>query len=383
MRVRLLKILDATAGYLLCLLGGRVLLWKRGNEGARPAAVAPGKILVIRPGGMGDMILLLPMLRSLRQHYPEARIDVVCEKRNREILVLAGDPAITLLYDAAPLSTLYRLLRGGYDLAIDTEQFHHFSAVIAWLSGAPLRIGFKINPVRNSLYTHLVTYDLEGYEADEFRRLLAPLGIHEAAVVEGCLGGPTSAAPEAGSLNHSPAIVLHIGASTRYKRWDTEKYAELVRRLGQDPGCQGGDGMICLVGGAPDKSMAEEIARRSSLGARVRCAAGAGGLAETASFIRGARLFIGGDSGLMHMAVAMGIPVVALFGPSDPLKWVPRGGRVAVVRKNLACSPCFIFGYHKLCRSIACMAGVTVEDVMAAVTTARVSAGPRSTPCPS
>jgi ADP-heptose:LPS heptosyltransferase len=164
MNVWVLKFLDATVGGLLCWFGGYWLHWGRRESGVSLPGVPADirRILVIRPGGMGDMVLLLPMLKALRQHYPVAAIDLVCETRNREIPGLAGDPAELLLYDAHPLQTLVRLIRRRYDLTIDTEQFHYFSAVMTWFSGAPVRIGFKINPGRNPLYTHLINSDLTG-----------------------------------------------------------------------------------------------------------------------------------------------------------------------------------------------------------------------------
>lgn len=94
--------------------------------------------------------------------------------------------------------------------------------------------------------------------------------------------------------------------------------------------------------------------------------AGGLSLAETAAVIRAAGLFIGGDSGLGHLAVALGTPTVLLFGPSDHQKWGHAGVRHAVIRRPVACAPCFIFGYHRPCRTIACMRGITVDQVVAA-----------------
>ncbi len=360
MRVRLLKILDATAGFFLCWATGYCLHLFRRQEA--PAVVRSGevrRILVIRPGGMGDMILLQPMLKSLRQHYPAAEIDLICEKRNQAIPALAGESGWVLLYDAHPFSFFQKLRRGGYDIAIDSEQFHYFSALMAILSRAPVRIGFKINPGRNTLYTHLVNYDLEGYEAGEFMRLLAPLGIKDEAVVKGCLSLPGRADVR------SRAVVIHVGGSSRYKQWETGKFVDLVKRLAGAGGDAGGS--IILVGGRREAGVAGEIVRQAGLGDRVRVMAGSLTIPQTADLIGEASLFIGGDSGLAHLAVAVGTPTVVLFGPSDHKKWGVSGQGNVVVRTELPCAPCFIFGYHKFCHSIACMSGITVEHVMTAV----------------
>ena len=358
MRVRLLKILDATAGFFLCWATGYCLhLFRRQEAPLTTRVEEVRRILVIRPGGLGDMILLQPMLKSLRQHYPAAEIDLVCEKRNREIPALAGVSVRVLLYDAFPFRLLFQLRRGRYDIAIDAEQFHYFSAVMAMMSRAPVRVGFKINPGRNTLYTHLVNYDLEGYEAGEFMRLLRPLGIHDQAVVQGCLTVPGSGRAVI------PSVVVHVGASTRYKYWKSANFVELIKRVAS--AAIAGD--VFLVGGRNEEPVAERIAREAGLGDRVKILAGRMTIQQTAEVIGNAALFIGGDSGLAHLAVALGTPTVVMFGPSDHKKWGVESPRNGVVRKDLACAPCFIFGYHKFCHSIACMSGITVDDVMAGV----------------
>jgi len=126
----------------------------------------------------------------------------------------------------------------------------------------------------------------------------------------------------------------------------------------------GGRVVIGLVGGKADAEVAGNIARQSGLGERVVVLAGGLSLAQMAGLLQRAALFIGGDSGLAHLAVALGTPTVVLFGPSDPMKWGVRGPRHAVVLKKMSCAPCFIFGYHKPCRSIQCMADISVDDVM-------------------
>ena len=89
-------------------------------------------------------------------------------------------------------------------------------------------------------------------------------------------------------------------------------------------------------------------------------------MAETAGLVARSRLFIGPDTGLAHLAAAVGVPTVVLFGPGDHLKWGVSDATHAIVRKDLPCSPCSLFGYHKPCRTIACMKEIEVEDVVAA-----------------
>jgi ADP-heptose:LPS heptosyltransferase len=368
MRVRLIKLLDATVGLFLCWAGGRILyLLHREAAASEFRAEGITRILVIRPGGLGDMILLQPMVKQLHDTYPAAQIDLVCERRNQAILKLSPVPVNVFTYDSHPLRLLCRLWAGGYDVAIDTEQFHYFSAVMAGLSRAPIRIGCKINPGRNPLYTHLISYDMAGYEADEFMKLLAPLGISGQGQVAGCLTVPDTQLPEEAAVlmcqpvAPSPLILVHVGASMRYKRWGFARLVGLVRGLGAEP-----EARIGLVGGCDDRALAERIAAHCGLPERIRVLAGRLTIEQTAKMISGAALFVGGDSGLAHLAAAYDIPAVVMFGPSDAEKWCRESETVAVVRKPMACSPCFIFGYHKYCRTIACMDQIDVDAVLAA-----------------
>lgn len=315
------------------------------------------------------MLVLLPVLESLARHYPGATVDVVCETRNAPVLDLAGGSRRTLAYDSHPWR-LWRALRSaGYDLAIDTEQFHHFSAVFAALSRAPVRIGFKINPLRNPLYTHLVGYDPDGSEPAQFARLLRPLGVAapsgpRAGLLEGAvLPAPAVLqAQNAAPFHGGNYVALHPGGAGRYKQWAADRFAELAARLHREFGLGS-----AIVGDRPDIPLGQSIVQACrAAGVPVLSCQGGLALAETAAVIRRARLFVGTDSGLAHLAIALGRPTVVLFGPSDAVKWGVDDERHATVRADLGCAPCFIFGYHKPCRHVACMRQIGVEAVMAA-----------------
>ena len=362
-----LKFLDATFGSCAC----RVIGYLQYLAGSCTCASGPVKtegirrVLVIRPGGMGDMILLLPTIRRLQAELPAAAIDIVCERRNREVLGMAGLSAKAMPYDRYPWLLLWRLLTRRYDLAVDSEQFHHLSAVMAFASGAPVRIGFKINPCRNLLYTHFISYSLEGYEGQEFMRLLEPLGIADTQCnVEGCLSDLPPVPSKAGTttlrelLGHAPCIAVAAGSTTPYKSWGALRFARLVDMLLRDL-----DGAVILVGGPGDRAISEAVFRHCSRPPRLLSLAGSLSLAETAAVIRRCSLFIGLDSGLAHVATAVGTDTVVLFGPSDCRKWGSPGETHQVVDKGMQCAPCFIFGYHRLCRAMACMEAINVEDV--------------------
>lgn len=369
-RIALLKAADAVLGSLFCRLLGHLPAVAVANESSRlPAPADVRNVLVIRPGGMGDMIVLLPVIGLLRDRFPNACVDIVCEKRNLPVLRLADADRDAIAYDGNPFRFLWRLHRTAYDVVLDTEQFHNFSAVFGLLSGAAVRIGFKINPRRNPLYTHLVNYSPDGREGEQFLRLLEPLGVMRAACE------PDSAVPRPATelppwlrdeireaTGEGPFAVIHIGASTVFKRWDTGKFAALARRLREQLGLA-----VVLVGDRRDAQTGRKISREAGTpDCQVVCCSGRLDLEMTAAVMARSALFVGVDSGLAHLAVALGLRTVVLFGPTDHLKWGTREELHAIVREDLPCAPCFIFGYHKPCRSIACMRRIGVDEVMEA-----------------
>jgi len=363
LQATLFKAADAVLGPPACLLLGWIdRLRARSGPPGPPRDVR--RILVIRPGGLGDMVLLLPAIAALRRAFPSAEIDLVSETRNLAVLKLSGLADAALVYDANPIRFLLRLARRRYQVAVDTEQFHHFSAVFAYLSGAPLRAGFKINPRRNALYTHLIDYAVDGPESEQFMRLLAPLGIEDAPCrIEGLLCPPDESPRGSLGLPKTDGYaVVHAGASTPFKRWDPDGFAEVAEHLHRLHGLT-----TVLTGDTADRRVAERLVQ--ALGRR-HCptvnVAGQMDLDAAAGSLAYARVFVGVDSGLAHLAVALGVPTVVLFGPSDSRKWGSSEPRHAVVKESPPCAPCFIFGYHKPCGHISCMRNLRVAPVIAA-----------------
>lgn len=377
----LMKFVDRTVGAALCWALSRA---QRAPETRTPASLPPeGRLLAIRPGGIGDAILLVPALRRLRAAAPGRALDVVCESRNAEVFRLAGVADRIFEFDTQPIRTLRALRRGPWALALDSEQFHHFSAVFAVLSRAPLRVGFGINPARFGLYTHLVPYDTRGPEREQFMRLVTQSG----ACAEGdphaenAEGNSHAENAENAESGHGSAFVLcHAGGSIPSKRWPAAAFAEFCVKLHEK------SGLSCIfVGGREDKEYAKEIIgfirtfehsadsacfqttqHGSAPPAWIDNRVGTLTLAQTASACREAVLCVGPDSGIAHLAVAVGTPAVVLFGPSDPGKWGPPPGLGEAVRVDVPCAPCSMFGCVKPCLNHVCMDRIPPETVLAA-----------------
>jgi lipopolysaccharide heptosyltransferase II len=316
--------------------------------------------LLIRPGGIGDAVLLIPTINAIRRAYPACSIDILAEKRNAAVFQLVTVIRKVYLYDT--LSGLPSVLRNRYDVVIDTEQWYRLSAVVARTINAPVKIGFASND-RERLFPHPVAYSLDAFEVDSFMNLLQPLAITIHHVVPSpFLHIPDLAADTAASLlegvGGKPIIVMFPGSSVREKCWGTERFISLANRLTER------GATIVIVGGQEEISTGEEIIREAS-GLNL---AGKTSFVETAATIARADILVSGDSGLLHIAAGLDTPTVALFGPSSIAKWAPRGKRHRVVDKNISCSPCSRYGTIPPCpHNVRCMADITVDEVFQAV----------------
>jgi ADP-heptose:LPS heptosyltransferase len=353
-RVRLLKTVDALVGrfaaFFACLI-----------------PLAPSKsgqidsILIIRPGGIGDAVLLVPAILAIRSKYPSAKICILAERRNSAVFNLCPEVDQVLRYDL-PLE-LFTAVRGYYDLVIDTEQWHRLSAVVARLTRAPLLVGFGTNRRRRML-THAMPYCHDDYEAESFLRLLEPLGIEMQGNQGRFLTIPEDGVKAAGSLlvplAGKPFVAIFPGASIPERRWGGERFRQLAENL------SAAGYPVVVVGGKVDQAQGETITADGRLGLNL---AGRLSLAGSAAVIEQCRLLVSGDSGLLHIGVGLGRPTVSLFGPGRAAKWAPQGECHVVINRGLACSPCTTFGSTPPCPDDArCMKDIRVDQVANQVT---------------
>jgi ADP-heptose:LPS heptosyltransferase len=158
--------------------------------------------------------------------------------------------------------------------------------------------------------------------------------------------------------DRSKAIVVHPGSGSKKKRWPLERFVEVVSTLQDEHGVR-----VVVVRGPAEGPETERAFEGRGIGPCVPVLLKDLSLIELASAIEGCHLFIGNDSGITHMAAALGLPTLAIFGPSASARWAPRGRKVLVLQRNVPCSPC---GREKLaqCEEITCLRAVEVEDVL-------------------
>jgi len=296
---------------------------------------------MVRISAMGDVIHAIPAYASLRAVFPEARIGWVIEERWRPLLP-AGVDVIHVVRTKAwrkqPFSSsTWREMRDAkreiktarYDLAVDVQGAIR-SGVIAWWSKAPRRVGFA--KPRESQATMFYTSKVAAtrrHIIEQNLELVASI-TNEPYLMYRSAEIPVSAAAEEflanvernGTLRRGQYAILNPGAGWGAKCWPTERYASVARALREH-------GLVSIVNYGPgEEAMARAVEEQSAGAARrLSCT-----LEELVAVTKYARLFVGGDTGPMHLAAHFGIPVVALFGPTDPARNGPYGTRSTVLR---------------------------------------------------
>jgi len=312
------------AGRRLLVAVLAVLFGKR----ARPVALPPApRILVVRlDERLGNLILLTPLLASLRARFPRATIDLLAQERNRSLL--AGHPALseligfdkrTLLARRGPLRTPFRLRRRHYDLALDAANPTDPSAtqaIITLLTGATHTVGFASGPF-GGLFSAPVSVEGCGpHEIDMRLGLLSVLpGMERLRTV--CLGPLGSVDP--GGLvgrwlkehGEAPYVVINVGARLLEKRLDVDVYAALARMA-----CESKQ-RVCITYGPAERDLALALATRETRA----LLAPPTDLLELAAVMRGACAVLTCDTGPMHLAVALGVPTCGIFVSTAPERY--------------------------------------------------------------
>jgi len=350
-KIKVLKMIDRIAGkFLISFLGDRVNADKY---------VIPDlkSILVIRPGGIGDAVLLLPAINTLKTTLPHINIDILCEKRNAGIFEFSDSVKNIFLYDRD--FELFRCLRKRYDAVIDTEQWHRLSAIVAHIIKSPIKIGFDTNE-RRKLFTYKIPYNHEDYEVYSFLNLIKPLinispqfnpNIPFINIKEVF---PSNFLRD----NTKKLVAIFPGATVIERKWGGDKYGMLAKAL-ENRGYN-----IVILGSNADRKEAEKIKKHAQSSIDLT---GKTSLKEVAVVLKYSSLLITADSGIMHIAYGIGTPTVSLFGSGIEKKWAPQGENHIILNKHLPCSPCTKFGYTPPCpNNFNCMNFISVDEVISA-----------------
>ena len=333
------------------------------------------RILLIKPSAVGDVVHTLPVLVKLRQRYPDAQIDWLIRPEIADLVRFHPALSNVVLFDRRGLARfgrnwsatvgLFRLLnqirRERYELVVDLHGQLR-SAMFTLASRAPYRVGFERTREGAWVsYSHRIPLPtMEAHAADRYLWLGQVLGF-DAAGADFTIHLPQAADEGAARLLAEqrllgrPLAVLVPGTVWETKHWRIEGFAEVARRL------QARGYGVALAGSSKDRPRCRLVAEAAP---GVGDLSGKTTLAEMIALVRRAALCVTNDSGSMHIAVALGRPVVSVFGPTNPLRTGPYGRPLAVVRAEVECSPCYLRKLSRCPHDHLCMQQVTSAMVL-------------------
>lgn len=330
-------------------------------------------ILIVKLSAIGDVIHALPVAQALKQQYPAAKLTWIVEKPAYDLLTMNPFIDEIIIFDKPKYKSWRGLIKHGpqlakllkarhFDLVLDLQGLGK-SAAIAWLSGARTRLGYCNMRELSWLVSRPVCgAHKQGHVIERYLDVARYLGA-EVSEPQFCLQPSAQDMAEAdeilaaaGIMAGMPYIAMAPGTNWRSKCWPAGHYADLATSLTQKYKLP-----IVLIGAPQDQQRAQVIQAKTQ--AHIVNLIGKTNLKQLAGVLQRSKLFIGGDTGPMHLAAAMGTRVVALFGPSDADRNGPYGEKHAAIRKGLRCSPCF----KRECADLQCMEQITVADVLAVI----------------
>jgi heptosyltransferase-3 len=348
----------------------------------------PARILVVTLRYLGDTLLVTPLLNSLKNAYPQAQIDVLLYENTAAML--AGNPAVSHLITTVAKPhwqehlKIYQQIFRRYDLAVCTQTGDK-PTLYSFLA-APIRIGLvpqrpQTGWFKRYLYQRWLEFDTQKtHTVLELLKLCSLLDI--APIYQLTPPQPDfSSLQKLQSLNlPDNYVVLHPMPQWRYKQWTVAGWEAIAEYCHQQ-------GLKVLISGS---SLAAELAylAKLQLPDDTLNLAGKLSLAELAQIISGAKLFVGCDTGITHLAAATGVATIALFGPSDPVKWTPwpvdyhsdkppfvthgnqQVNNVYLIQGQKDCVPCYLEGCERHQQSYsACLDAITPAQVQAVIAT--------------
>ncbi len=348
------------------------LLWKLFKP-KKPKHIK--KILVIRLDHIGDLLAATPVFRIIKENYPNAKLDVLIAKYNKDIVrnnpfideIIAYDTPWfkrknkRLIKPREFIKYVIALHKQHYDVGIDLRgDLRHI--MLMWLAGIKYKIGYGITG-GGFLLDKEVSFQQGVHEVQHNLDLLKAIGLeatrrkNEFFIPDEDKNFAEGLYTEKGLSNKDFVVCIHPSAGYLSKKWLGKKWSEVIFRLNKELNAK-----VIIVGAKGEKALCDNMKEISSV--KVIDVVGKTKLGQLAALLKKANLFIGTDSGPSHIASAMSTPCVILYsGTNDPAQWAPLGKKIFIIQKDVPCKGC-----QKLkCANNICMDLITVDEVMKAV----------------
>lgn len=286
-------------------------------------------------GAIGDALLSSSIIHDLKKCFPTAHITAVVSAANRGIFDLVDGPDTVLVAPIAkPWTAIHQLRTSQFDILIDTGQWPRITAILAALSRSKFTLGFKTaGQSRHWAFDQTAQHSPHCHELENFRALLRSIGITAQSLprFKSNLFEPNN------PPTTPPYVIFHPWASgyrSQYREWATSNWIAIAQ-----PILLRGYGII-ITGGPQDLARAELLANAIGKHDRVKILAGHSSLYNTARTLLSASVVVSVNTGIMHIAALLGVPTIALHGPTDPDRWGPIGDNHVVLSpgKDAGCA---------------------------------------------
>ena len=310
------------------------------------------KILIIKLGSIGDVIHTLPVLEAIKKQHPTACVSWLVEPKSLNII--KNNPMLDeiILFKrnySNVLNTIQTIRKKNFDYVIDLQGTYK-SQMFCLFSGSPCRIGFnktkEFFPLAYNIKIPLPTMDR--HAVDRNLDLLENIGIQRPKTINFPIEFPKEK-----KWDFKNYCVISASAGKPANRWDADNFSELASKISKELQLD-----VVFIGSLADKDLNTNIIKKSKQ-QRIHDFSGLLSLKETCLLLKGSKFLICGDTGPMHMAVAVGCPVIALFGSSSPQRTGPYNGNNIVIQKTTPCAPC----YKKTCKQMTCLKNITIDEV--------------------
>jgi heptosyltransferase-3 len=332
-------------------------------------------ILLIQLGDIGDVVLSFPCIRALRENFPQANLIVGVRQKAAELIQDCpwADGVISINQDERKWyekviyqkNFFFRLRRFNFDMVIDLRTGTR-GAILALLSGARQRIGRFADDGRlwrNRIFTHLVSpsNELNQYAAEHNINILSPLNLNikerlpVLSVTHRRRETALSLLRQEKIPLDRPIVALHPFSLWNYKEWGRKEFISLIDYIGRNYNYT-----VMITGSKEERNRAEAMANRCKTA--VFNLAGKTSIGTLPAVFEACKLFIGVDTAALHIAAAIGIPTIGIFGPSSPTNWAPIGDQHTVVFKEMLCLPCRRKGCQDS-ETSRCLDELTFEEI--------------------
>ena len=328
-----------------------------------------GSVLVIHQGALGDFILALPVLSNLNKALRHSRVVIMGFPRILELVEKRYYADKVMSIDQKGMASFY-VRDGSLDITL-SQFFKQFGLVVVFgKEGGGALVGNLKRVCRGQLLL-INPFPSEGERIHLTDHLLRELRRYHFPVDETT---PRLYLTEKdrewaenfyeskgiSSRERAEIIVIHPGSGSKKKSWPLDRFLELLNYLQKNVGSK----ILAVIGPAEGGEIERAFEKMKwEMGPDAPLLAKGFSLPELASLIEGCRVFIGNDSGITHMAAALGVPTLALFGPTDPKVWAPRGENVTIVAPEIPCSPCSREQFFE-CQLNDCIKGIKLTDVL-------------------